>query len=53
MSYLRSGYGVNRMDGESSDNVYGRFGMSSKGKRMNCGVMEVVKCNTLRWFGHF
>ena len=19
---------------------------------MNCGVVEVVKCNTLRWFGH-
>jgi len=40
------------MDGESNESVYGRFGMSVKGEGMNCGVVEVVKCNTLRWFSH-
>ncbi len=29
MSYLRGGCGVNRMDGESNENVYRKFGMSS------------------------
>ncbi len=31
MSYLRGICGVNRMDGESNENVYRRFGMVSKG----------------------
>ncbi len=44
------GCGVNRMDGESNENVYRKCGMSSRG--MSCGVVEMVKCNTLRWFGH-
>ncbi len=30
MSYLRGGCGVNRMDGERNENVYGRSGMTSK-----------------------
>ncbi len=39
---------MKRMDGESNENVYGRFGMVSMGEGMNCGV---VKYSTLRWFG--
>ncbi len=42
MSYLR------RMDGESNESVYKRFGMSSKGEGMKCRVVEGVKHNTLR-----
>ena len=52
MSFLRGACGVGRMDGESNERVYGRFGMSSKGEGMKCGVVELVKRNTLRWFGH-
>ncbi len=52
MSYLRSACRVQRMDGESNERVYNRCGMSSKGEGMKCGVVEGVKCNTLRWFGH-
>ncbi len=44
--------GVWRMDGESNEIVYNRFGMSSKGEGMKGGVVEGVKHNTLRWFGH-
>ncbi len=51
MSYLRGGCGVNRMDGESNKNVYKKFGMSSRGEGMSCGVV-MVKRNTLKWFGH-
>ncbi len=43
---------VRRMDDESNESVYNRFGISSKGEGMKCGVVEGVKCNTLRWFGH-
>ncbi len=52
MSYLRGGSGVSRMDGESHECVYERFGMSSMDERMSCVVVEVVKRSTLRWFGH-
>ncbi len=52
MSYLRSACGIRRMDGESNESVYNRFGMSSKGEGMKCEVVEGVKHNTLRWFGH-
>ncbi len=52
MSYLRGACGLNGMDGESNKSVYGKFGMSFKSEGMNCGVVEVVKCCTLRWFGH-
>ncbi len=52
MSYLRGACGVQRMDGESNENAYNRFGMSRKGEGMKCGVVEGVKCNTLKWFGH-
>ncbi len=52
MSYLRGGCGVNRMDGESNENIYRKFGMSSRGEGMSCGVVEMVKRSTLRRFGH-
>ncbi len=42
---------MNRMDSESNENVYRKFGMSSKGEGMSCGVV-LVKHSTLRWFGH-
>ncbi len=42
MSYLRSSCGVWRMDGESKENVYNRFGKLSKGEGMKCGEVEVV-----------
>ncbi len=48
MSYLRGGCGVNRMDGESNENVYRNFGMSNRGEGMSCGVVEMVRCSTLR-----
>ncbi len=52
MSYLRGGCGVNRMDGKSNENIYGKFGMFTRGEGMSCGVVEMVKRSTLRWFGH-
>ncbi len=48
ISYLRGGCGVNRVDGENNESVYRRFGMSSKGEGMSCGVVEMVKRSTLR-----
>ncbi len=53
MCYLRSACDLKRMDGESNQSLYGKFGMSFKREGMNCGVVEVIKCSTLRWFGHF
>jgi len=52
MNYLRTACGVSRLDGESNESVYNRFGMTSKGEGMKCGVVEGVKRSTLRWFGH-
>ncbi len=52
MSYLRSACGVSRMDGVSNESVYERFGMSHVGVRKKCGVVEEVKRQTLKWFGH-
>ena len=52
ISFLRSACGVSRMDGESNERVYERFDMASRGDGTQCGVVEYVKRNTLRWFGH-
>ncbi len=52
MSYLRDGCHVNRMDGERNENAYRKFGISSRGEGMSCGVVEMVKRSTLRWSGH-
>lgn len=36
------------MEDENNGNVHGRFSMSSRDKGMNYGLVEVVKCSTLR-----
>ncbi len=43
---------MNRIDGESNENVYKNFGMSSRGEEMSCGVVEMVKHSTMIWLGH-
>jgi len=52
MSYIRGACGLSRWDGESNVNVYENFGMGATAKGVDCGVVEWVKCGTLRWFGH-
>ncbi len=52
MSYLRSACGVSRMDGMSNESVYERFGMCHREERKKCGVVEEMKQQTLKWFGH-
>ncbi len=52
MSYVRGGCDVNRIDVKSNENVYKRFGISSRGEGMSC-EMVVVKHSTLRWFEHW
>ncbi len=52
MSYLRSACGVSRLDGMSNESVYEHFGMCHVGEGKKCGVVEVVKRQTLKWFGH-
>ncbi len=52
MSYLRGACGVSRMDGMSNESVYERFGMCHVGEGKKCGVVEEVKRQTLKWFGH-
>ena len=52
MSYLRGACGVSRWDGLSNESVYERCGMRGCGSGVGCGVVELVKRSTLRWFGH-
>ncbi len=52
MSYLRGACGVTRRDGQSNESVYERCGMGSQVNGVNCEVVEWVKGNMLRWFGH-
>ena len=52
MDYLRGACGVTRLERESNERIYNRYGMSERGVGMECGVIEWVKRNTLRWFGH-
>ncbi len=52
MSYLRSACGVSRMDGMSNESVYECFGMCYVGEGKKYGVVEEVKRQTLKWFGH-
>ncbi len=49
--YLRSAYGVSRMDGMSKESVYEHFGMCHVGEGKKYGVVEEVK-QMLKWFGH-
>ncbi len=48
MSYLKGACGLIRMDIDSTENMYGKLGMSGNSKGMSCGVVEVVKCSTSR-----
>ncbi len=43
---------MTRWDGESNESMYERCGMGSQANGVNCGVVEWVNRNTLRWFGH-
>ena len=36
---------------KSNESLYERFGVSIKVRGMNCGVVLVVKCSILKWFG--
>ncbi len=40
------------MDGMVNESVYERFGMCHGGEGKKCGVVEEVKRQTLKWFGH-
>ncbi len=51
-SYMRGACGVTRWDGESNESIHERCGMASHTNGINCGVMEWVKRNMLRGFGH-
>ena len=52
MTYLRAGVGVTRMDRISNEEVYERYGMAEEKPGVDCGVVEWVKRNALRWYGH-
>ncbi len=43
---------MTRWNGENSDSVYKRCGIGSHANGTNCGVVEWVKRNMLRRFGH-
>ena len=43
---------MNKMDGESIKSDYGRFGICIISERTICVVVEVIKYNILKWFGH-
>ncbi len=44
--------GVSRWDGETNEDMYGRFGMGESAVGTDCGVVEWVKRRTVRWYGH-
>ncbi len=48
MSYLRGAFGETRWERESNE----RYDISTCTNGMNCGVVEWVKINILKWFGH-
>ncbi len=52
MSYLRSAWGVSRMDGMRNESVYEHFGMCHVGEGKKCGVVEKGKRQMLKWFSH-
>ena len=52
MTYLRAGAGITRLDRVSNEEVYEGYGMMDKASGVNCGVVEWVKRNALRWYGH-
>ena len=52
MSFLRAASGISIVEGVSNERIYENFGMSERKEGMSCGVMEWMKRNTLRWYGH-
>lgn len=42
----------NKMNRKSNKSANGRFDVTSKGKEIHCRMVQVIKCNTLGWFGH-
>ena len=52
MTYLRAAAGVTRLDRVRNEEVYERFGMEEGALGVRCGVVEWVKRNSLRWYGH-
>ncbi len=52
MSYLRGACGVTRWDGGNNRSVYENCDIGTLANGVNCGVVEWVKRNTLRWCGH-
>ncbi len=43
---------MTRWEGENSESVHEGCGMSICANEVNCGVVEWVKRNSLKWFGH-
>ena len=52
MSYLKRVCGLTRWEGESNETVYEGCSMGPYVNGVKCSVVEWVKRNTLRWFGH-
>ena len=42
---------MTRWEGESNENMYGKFGMETLANGVQCSAVEWVKGNTLRWLG--
>ncbi len=43
MSYLRGACGLNRMDNDNIESVYGKLVWLIKNEGMNCGMVQVFK----------
>lgn len=43
---------MSRMDVENNETAFAGFGVSVKGKGMSCGMVEMVQCSIVWWFGH-
>ncbi len=52
MSFLRAASGISIIERVSNERIYENFGMSEKKEGIKCGVVEWMKRNTLRWYGH-
>lgn len=50
MSSLRGACCVSSWDGESIESVYERFGVGMRAEGVAHGVLEWVKCGTLKWW---
>ncbi len=46
MSYVLGACGLSRWDGESNEDMYGRFGMSETAVGMDCGMDEWMERST-------